>query len=291
VRLNVILLVIGTVFLLSSSFSYALNDTININITIGPVSQINVVPNALNWTQQTTGLTGGVINFTIKNAGSENVTNIIAYVNTNETETLRPYGSSNPSDFSSGGLIVIKNNSASKMYWVQRKEWNWTRDIANIDLGAISPYSRAARGFFRNTSLEYVWAVGNGTEGLCNNTGTLFAIEDDNDLGASDTRTPTTTGIVRDGGDGDYSYFSVNRATAPLSDMCVAVSKNCDYILAYKYDRRGTPSGFGTCSNAADLRSEALPPGETDDIHIDAWIPNGVPSGQLAIAILTIQSM
>jgi hypothetical protein len=287
-------LILGTILLLSNfSTADSANDTVLVNITIQAVAQITVMPDSLNWTLLSPGTMGGVINLTMKNTGSLNLTDIFAYLNSNETESRRPYGSDQASNFSAGSLLVMKNNSAPKMYWVQRKEWNWTTPIPNIDLAAIGQSSRAGWGFFRNTTLEYVWAVGNGTNsseggpGLCNNTGALFAIADLVDTGTGLTRTPSITTITRDAGDAEYSYFSVNRATAPLYDMCVAVHYTCSYILIYKYDKR---TNFGNCANSAHLRHADLAPGQTDDLHADAWVPYGIPNGQMAVATMTIQA-
>jgi hypothetical protein len=295
VRKQILLSLLGLAFV--SAFmihiSLAASDTVSVNVTVQSVSQMIVVPDSLNWTSIATGATGGLINLTIQNSGSVNLTNIFVYVNTNETETWRPYGSDRAANFSSGGVLVIKNSSASKMYWAQKKEWNWTMTIPNMDLSAIGASSRAASGFFRNTTFEYIWAVGNGTNssvlgaGLCNNTGALFAITDVADTGSTATRTPSTTTIARDGGDAEYGYFSVNRAAAPISGMCVAVRFDCSYILIYKYDKR---SNFGTCVNAHYLRSADLAPGQTDTIITDAYVPYGIPTGQMAIATMTVQA-
>jgi hypothetical protein len=290
---KVSLIVLVAAVVLITGLSFAADDTVNVNITINAVSQITVVPSSLNWTALNPGSVGGVLNLTIKNTGSINVTDMFVYVNTNETEISRPYGSDQASNFSAGSLLVIKNLSVSKMYWAQRKEWNWTTPIPNIDLASIGQSSRVGWGFLKNTTLEYVWAVGNGTNssedgpGLCNNTGALFAIEDDVDTGSTATRTPSTTTITRNAGDADYGYFSVSRATAPINNMCVAVRYDCSYILVYKYDKR---SNFGNCANADYFRKDDLSPGQTDYMYADAWVPLGVPNGQMAIATMTIQA-
>jgi hypothetical protein len=65
------------------------------------------------------------------------------------------------------------------------------------------------------------------------------------------------------------------------------VSVNCTYILVYKYDKR---SGYSTCANSAYLmNAKNLTPGSTEIVRADAYVPNGVASGQLTLATLTIQ--
>jgi hypothetical protein len=284
---------LAVLFAVFGAIAVPQSDTALVNITIASIVQLTVTPDSLNWTNLNPGSSGGEINVTLRNSGSVNLTLIHAYVNTNETESVRPYQFDVPGLYSSGGLLVLSNAStggSGTFNWVQRKEWNWTSTITTLNLTAINNSDRAAYGFFRNASYEYVWAIGNGTftgsSVGCNNSDAVFAIEDDSDLGTVSTRSPTITGITRNGGDAQYSYFSVNRATAPINGMCVAVHYNCTYILAYKYDMR---TGYSTCSNAARVRPHALAPGETMDVRADARAPFGIPDGQLAVATLTFE--
>jgi hypothetical protein len=72
-------------------------------------------------------------------------------------------------------VIVFRNETYSSYYFAGRIEWNETEDISYmIKTGVTTP---KAWGFFRNTSFEYNWLLGNGTGGLCNNSGAQFAIE------------------------------------------------------------------------------------------------------------------
>ena len=264
---------------------------VSVNVTVASFSQITVTPDALNWTSVNPGTVAvPTYNLTIANTGSANVTAIFAYANTNETETSRPYGSDNPALFSSGGSLVMRNNTDARYYWVQRKEWNWTNTIPNTDYsGFTAPANVTSYGFIRNTSQDYLWAVAKGGVNSCNDTSTEFGVEDDIDVGTTATRTPTITSITRSGGDAFYSYFRVDRATAPVNTSCVAVRHDCSYILLYKWDRR---SNFGAqCTGAAGARDvkTLLTPGSTDTVYAQAWIPLGIPAGQLAVARLTFE--
>ena len=276
---------------------FAATDTVTVDVTINVVAQITVVPTSLSWTTNP-GAVGGVINITVKNSGSVNQSNLYAYVNTNETEARRPYGIDAASNYSAGGSLVMRNStsSTSNFSWVQRKEWNWSSSIDNADFSNIPANSLVARGYFKNGTREYIWAVGNGTNistdtssGRCNNTATLFAIENDDDAGTVTTRTPLTTGITRDGGDNEYSYFSVDRDAAPINGMCVAINSNCSYILVYRYDKRTSPN-FNTCANADFLRVANMTPGDTETVPVDAWVPNGLPDGALNQATVTFSA-
>ena len=263
------------------------NATVTIDVNVTQAASIIVVPETLNWTSVDTGQPGGVQNLTIKNSGSLNVTQIYAYIDTLEGESIRPYGSDDPTDFSAGGVIVLKNETDSAYLFAGRIEWNWTQDIPNHLWSALTTSDATAWGYFRNTSNDYVWVLGNGTDGRCNESSAQFALETDVDIGTTDTRTPTLTSITRDTGDADWGYFSVNQA--PLNGACVAASWDCTKIYIYKYDMRGTaPYDFNNCNNAAYLQATNLTPGYTIILQTDAWVPNGYPAGFLNQTILTV---
>jgi hypothetical protein len=263
------------------------NDTVTIDVNVTEAASIVVVPETLNWTGVSTGQTGGLKQLNIKNAGSINVSQIYAYIDTLESEPSRPYGSGNPLDFSAGGVIALENETDPGYFFAGRIEWNWTQDIPNHDWTAVDDVDAIAWGYFRNTSSDYVWVLGNGTAGRCNETGTQFAVEHEVDLGTTATRSPEATSINRDGGDGNWSYFSVNDAGSPLYQYCVASYWDCSKIYIYHYDKRTDPS-FTTCANSAYLQETNLTPGYTIILDVDAWVPNGYPAGYLNTTVMTI---
>jgi len=263
------------------------NDTATINVTIQAVAEITVSPDILSWIDIQPGHTGGTKLLDIINTGSLNVTNIYAYVDTLEDETERPYGSANATKYAAGGVIVFKNETYNKFFFAGRIEWNWTEAISNLNMtpSATGVNSPKAWGFFKNTSFEYVWLLGNGTGGFCNNTGAQFAISDYEDNGTAETRTPTTTSINLDSGDANFGYFSINRASSPLYESCVAAYYDCSKIYIYRYDKR---SGFGSCSNSRYVQAPDLPPGDVHTLTLDVYIPYGIPNGNLNTATLTV---
>ena len=268
------------------------NATVLIDVNVTETASITVIPSELNWTGVGTGQVGGAENLTIKNAGSLNVTFIHGYVDTLDGEPLRPYGSGDPTDFSAGGVITIRNETNETYYFAGRIEWNWTEDIPNHDWQyVISP---VAWGYFRNTSNDYVWALGNGTPpaadptGIyCNNTDAEFAIEDQVDIGTQGSRTPEDASITATTADAEYAYFEVDRTGSPLIDHCVAAYYDCSKVYIYKYDQRTSPN-FAGCGNSDYLQQANLTPGDTIQIRVDAWVPNGYPAGYLNTTTLTI---
>jgi hypothetical protein len=264
------------------------NDTVTIDVNVTEAAAIIVVPETLNWTSVSTGQAGGIKYLTVKNAGSINVSQVYTYIDTLTTENSRPYGSSDPKDFSAGGVITLRNETDTKYYFAGRIEWNWTQEIPNHDWTAVDDADAVAWGYFRNTSSDYVWVLGNGTDGYCNNTNTEFALEYDVDLGTAATREPEGP-YSRDGGDANWSYFSIDDASSPLNGHCVAAWWDCSKVYIYHYDMRTTaPYDFDTSNNAAYLQYANLTSGNTIILEADAWVPNGYPAGFLNQTVLTV---
>jgi hypothetical protein len=223
----------------------------------------------------------------IINTGSQNVTNLYAYVDTEAKEPERPYKSDNATKYSVGGVIKLKNETYPEYYFAGRLEWNWTEELSNMVKTSVS--SPAAWGFIKNTSYEYNWLLGkNSTTGFCNDTDAQFALSDYKDNGTQSTRAPTTYNIDYQGGDAKWGYFNVRRFTAPVNASCVAAYYDCSKIYIYKYDRRTTPNDFTTCSNATSLQTSYLTPGEVHTLTLDVFMPYGVPNGNLNTATFTV---
>ena len=279
-----ILLLIAFSFLLVPTAVIAASNTTTINVSIEAIGVISLLPDFLNWTDVDPGTTGGEQTVEIQNIGSINVTNIYAYFNTLTVEASTPYGSSDASGYSSTGVIVLRNQSESNIYFNGRIEWNWTTTISNIDMSNLD--DPVAWGFFKNTSNEYVWAIGNGTGGLCNNSGVQFGIDDDIDDGTQSTRTPETTDFATPDNTGpDWAVFSIDRTGAPLEGHCVALWVNCTKLYIYKYDYRAQ---FPNCDIRGYIEDVMTPSGESEILTLDAYIPKGIPGGNMSSSILTV---
>jgi hypothetical protein len=275
-----------------SEITFAYTDfNVTVDVSIASISEITVTPAILNWSDIVPGLAGGTKTVDVKNTGSTNITNLYAFMSTITNESTRPYGSSNPDVYSAGGVVVFRNESETTYWWAGRLEWNWTEIISNTDRSAVTIASRASEGFFRNASVSYYWTAGNGTNTSgslgCNNTGAIFAIEDQYDNGTTTTRTPDAGSITRNGGDENFSYFSISRAGNFMNSGCVAVSSNCDKIYMYRFDKRATGFNGNACTNAAFINAGPLAPNDIENLISDVWIPKGLPAGNLRRATWT----
>jgi len=257
-------------------------NTTDLDVNVSTLSQITLSPTYLNWTGVTLGTMGGYKNITITNTGSVNVTNIYSWVDTITDESERPYGSGDSTKYAAGSVLTIENEGESEYFFLGRLEWNWTSDIPSHSWSAVT--NATAWGYFRNLTNDYVWVLGNGTAGLCNNSGAQFAIETDVDTGTIDTRTPVNVVSLTDGDD-SWSYAAISAGT--LAGHCVAASWNCSKIFIYNFDKR---NNFTVCANSNYLSTADLTPGKTITVRVDAWVPRGIPAGNLSTATLTVEA-
>jgi hypothetical protein len=259
----------------------AASNTTDIDVNVSSFSQITLYPNYLNWTNIIAGTAGGHKNITVKNTGSVNVSSIYGWVDTLEDETTRPYGSDDPTSYAAGGVLTIMNETESKYFYLGRIEWNWTQDISSHDWSAVT--SPISWGYFRNMSNDYVWVLGNGTAG-CNDSDAQFSYETDIDLGTIATRKPDNTfTLTKATYNESWSYVKITSGT--LADHCIAAYYDCQKVFIYKFDRR---KGFDDCGKF--IYDTQLAPGNTIILMVDAWVPRGIPAGNLTRATLTIEA-
>ena len=286
--INIILIIILLsllIFTPTSLIVLAASNTTEIDVNVSSFSQITLSPTYLNWTNIVAGTAGGHKNITVKNTGSVNVSAIYGWVDTLEDEIARPYGSENPASYAAGGVLTIMNETESKYFFLGRIEWNWTQDIPSHDWSQVT--SPIAWGYFRNMSNDYVWVLGNGTGGRCNESGAQFSYETDIDLGTVATRTPDNTfSLTATTNDPEnWAYADIDTGAGTLLGHCVAVSWNCSKIFIYNFDRRDS---FNDCGEY--LYDDQLAPGKTFILRTDAWVPRGIPAGNLTRATLTIEA-
>ncbi len=282
---------IGGLIILGTSgvtFAYG-DDNVTVEVSIGQLSEITVSPSIINWSDILPGTAAGTVTVDVQNTGSSNISNMYAYVTTITNETDRPYGSSYAGDYSAGAVVTFRNETTSTYYWAGRVEWNWTESIANTDRSAVD--DPVGEGFLRNASAAFYWTIGNGsgspTLGQCNDSLAQFAIEDDADNGTIESRTPSISGVTRNGGDTNFSYFSITRAGHFLDGTCVAVGWECDKVYFYNFDRRSGAFNGSICSNVNWITAGPMAPNDIEKLTADAWIPKGVPEGTMKPATWT----
>ena len=292
---RIILITLG-ILLLPSLLVKTANAAFNIseipvNVSVEGVTEIEINPYSLTWTDVAPGTEGGVLEIDVKNIGSTNVTGFYGYVDTLTDETTNPIGSSNSQDYASGGVLTFRRNeSGAEHYFAGRVEWNNTNRIELITL----PTDAVSWGWFRNASVEYVWGLANGTSAednhWCNESGASLIVNKYDDNGTSMTRNVDGGTYSDDGGTVstgvDWGIFD-GFSAGPWQNYCVAAYYNCTKLYVYKYDRNFDSTA--TCADLGFLNTTMWRgPSEIQTINLNVWMPYGVPAGDMLQATLTI---
>lgn len=284
---NLLSIAILALFLGASPAAFAASASGNftVDVNISSVGTIIVTPTALSWTGVNPGANTAASTLIIKNTGSMNLSSIYLNTSTYSDESTNPLTTADPSAYSAAGLIFVKNSTETTYYHAGRLEWNLSSYLAGETLNLNAATTNFGHGWYRNSSgNEYLWKVENGTNGLCNNSGTTFSIK---------TAPENSTNLNRNlAGFADCGTVTAgtNWATfacvdGPLAGHCVATAKTCDKIEIYKYNYA---SDFPACGNRAYLRSNTLIPGDEDSISVYASVPYGMPAGDTTTGTLTI---
>jgi hypothetical protein len=271
--------------------AFAAEDYMNVTVNISQVSEITVLPTSLSWT---TGELGSITpgtdstpqNILIKNTGSVNVSQIYLNASTIMDENSNPLGVANASAYSSAGFIFIRNGTNNKYYHAGRLEWNLSRILTGETVGTTG--TNFSHGWYRNASgNDFLWKVVNGTDGLCNTTGTTFEINSapENNT-APITLSRDLTGATACTGITPGDAWATFPCTAgPLDEYCVATYYDCSKIYIYRYNKA---ADFPSCTNSQYLQEGVIIPGdETASVSVLASVAKGVPAGDAKLGMLT----
>ena len=281
--------------------AFAASDYMNVTVNISSVSEITVLPTSLSWTggvgnlgSITPGTDSIPQNITIKNTGSVNISQLYLNASTIMDETINPLPNPNASAYSSAGFIFISNGTNTTFFHAGRLEWNLSRILSSevvALLGSTIGVGNFSHGWYKNASgNDYLWKLENGTEGLCNTTGTTFAIKTSPENNTApialsrDLGTGTTAcGSITVGGGRPWGVFACS--AAPLEGYCVATHYDCTKIYIYRYNKA---ADFPSCSNSQYLQEGIMIPGdETAAVKVLASVGKGVPAGDAKLGVLT----
>ena len=88
----------------------------------------------------------------------------------------------------------------------------------------------------------------------------------------------------------NWTLFSFNAAQSPWNEYCVATYTDCTKLYVYKHDKRNYGNtDFDGCTNSLFLNTTMyIGPSELQTVNLDAWVPYGIPAGDMAQSILTV---
>lgn len=266
---------------------------VTINITIPEVAEITVNPINFTVNNVNPGDNSPDENFSVKNTGSTNITNIFANVNTVVVEDDSPLGTGAANQYAASGFIFIRNESGGNAYHAGRMEWNISAPLTGEVLNLGAGTTNYSRGWYYNNSNTYLWKAENGTNGFCNTSGATLNIKGDPENATSGLQRDFTSGVVVSGtldeSPEEWGLFSFTEG--PWTNYCVSVYYTCEKVLIYKYDKRSaTDRNFDGCTQSSYLRTAVLVPGASTDFTLFASIPEGTPAGETNVSILTLSA-
>ncbi len=273
--------ILSTLFL--SSIGLAATNTTTIAVNISEVGQIAVDKNYLDWVQVVPGNNGTDQTLTITNTGSTTfTTSLYASVNTYSTETSNPLGGA-VTGYYAGSFLVLKNASDTNYHFVNRLEWNDSSIVGSIsDKNATYGVSW---GKYQNKTQWWVWEIRKDNNNECLNTtagspnSAAVVIQNTQGSYAVSTGISWGTGL---GNTTDLGFWSFS--AGPLQDYCVAVKKNCQALIIYRWDKN---SSFPTCNTRKDL-NKTLSVGASISVTVNVFVPLGIPSENVSQSTLTI---
>lgn len=270
------------------------NSTVTVDVNISSVGAIVVLPNSLSWTAGNLGsinpgADSAVSHLVIKNTGSVNVSQIYMNASTVGDERSNPLQTANASYYSAAGLVMVMNETDTAFSHAGRLEWNLSTILTSESVDLAAATAKFAHGWYRNASgNEYIWKVENGTNGYCNDTGTVFTIK-----ASPENQTNMNRNLTA--GTGLSSCTAVTAGTnwgvftctnGPLSGQCIATAPTCDKIYIYKY--YAALADYPTCTNSNYLRTNTVVPGDETGFFVKASVPKGTPAGNTITGTLTI---
>jgi len=230
----------------------------------------------------------------IENIGSTNITKI--WFNTTY-ESSNPFGTGSRLAYDAGNFVVISKEDANSFYFVNRVEYNRSRELVYVNTPSGWAYGR-----IRNTTFEYFWAVQNqSSQSQCNSTTIRLGINYhsqtvdgstnfDSNEGATngvDYNEFTLTDASWTGG-GNVGYANIN--AGPFNGYCVAVWNCGEKLMLYKWN--DDAPGAGSCGNADyfwdNTTDGVLYPGNSTVADLRVRIPYGVMMGYVNEGTLTI---
>jgi hypothetical protein len=198
--------------LFSTALAQETSPNVTVSVNISLFADLTLIPQ--NYTKSLVPVGTDTLpdNFTIRNTGSTNITNIHAYVDTIAVENQKPIDSGQAGLYASTGFILIKNESGGPYAHAGRLEWNLSSNLEGevLNLQSQDVNTTFGRGWYRNGTNQFLWKAENGTRGpptnpatkdigACNITGTLFSIKRDPENDTSGLQRDFTTGIIDTG--------------------------------------------------------------------------------------------
>jgi hypothetical protein len=258
--------------------------TVEIAVNVSTTSALSVQPNYLEWILISPGNNGTDKTITITNIGSTAFsTGIYASVDSFAEENTNPIGSTSAANYAAGGFLVLKNSSDTTSYFVNRMEWNDSTIVSSVlNKGTFG----ASWGFFRNLTQEFLWEISKDNISQCLNISAsntmAFKIKTAADTGSNRDISTGTVSATASANTTEWSTWTFS--SGPLTDYCIAIAKDCQRFMLYRWDKNGT---LPSCSGTRYLNT-TLSPSAQLLVTANVWLAEGIPAGNTTQSTLTI---
>jgi len=275
----------GSVSAFPSNLTVDSNESATIEVNISSKVMVDITPSDFSWGAIDPGGVGDndseqnkYFAIQIENIGSQNITHVwfnASYPGYN------PFGTGNNSADAGNFVVLSKNTSSDKFWFINRVEYNTTAELVYLrdPDGNMPPNaSHYIYGRYHNASNEYFWMIDKTTN--CNDSATIYI----GNTSHSKTQTGTTDFSGADIWTGplntyvNYGYDDIDGG--PLNGLCVAVDSTCTRVFFSKWN---ADAPFHLCSNsnyAWNSTSDGnLVPGDSFAMNIKVYVPYGIYEG------------
>lgn len=291
-------------------------DTANVSVQVAALTLIDVTPNRFVFNNSalnpgSTGTSTDLYNqnrdtpgsMQIENIGSTNITHI--WFNTTY-ESSNPFGQGDSDLYDSGNYVTIAREASSSYYFVNRVEYNHTRELVYLN----RPAGWSSYGRIRNTTYEYFWVVEDkAVAANCNTTNIRIGRNYHSQSVEGSTNFDTGEGAA----DGtDFDEFTLNDAgwiganvgyteidTGPLDGYAIAVWECGEKVMLYKYNMDAPGASADYAANSGTYASYFwvnttdgnLHPGNSTVAKLQVRVPYGVQMGYSREGTITVLAL
>lgn len=277
-------LIVLITFLMVPIDIQAATNTTEILVNISVVATISVSPDYMQWLQVAPGQNGSVEKITVENTGSTTFTSLYVSVDSYlNTSGGNPTGGDSSLKYLSGSFLQMTNTSwFSDDTWWFVNQMSWNESTYPEPTGASD--GSLSWGYFHNASQRWLWELTNGSTN-CNqgkDAGVLLGVVDTVDS------VDLSSNVSGDFLTNDSTWSVWGFASGIFKNYCVAAHMDCNYIMAYKFDKNSSLPGATACNTTnLDASASMLNPGQKTYYWAKATVPKGVPAGSATNSTVT----
>lgn len=254
-------------------------DSADMDVSVNSKTIISITPNAATFSGNPGENTTKWTNFSVENDGSTTITDVWANVTHPSTD---PFGTGDTSKYDSANMIALTNTSGGTTHFVDRKEFNQTVP----SYVTFASNCGGTNGSIKFAHKEFFWC-GNVTSGhdrlVIGNTPRTGSQAGTVDLSDGSSTTTYTSMSTEDG------YYVVDHSFtlgSVTETYCVMLDQDGTHLRVVKWNQ--DVAATNCANNDGGLNDASMDPGGEINLELQARIPFGTTSGNLATGTLMI---